>query len=118
PDLRNPIVISDVSEHFKGSGFGLVARIVEGGGVVRAIPAPKTAGHSRKFFDDMNDWARAEGHAGLGYITQKGGELGGPIAKNLGQEPTEALMQSLGLGQGDAAFFVAGLPSAFAKFAG
>src|SRR3954463_9322041 len=76
PDLRNPILISDVTEHFRGSGFGLFARIVEGGGVVRAIPAPGTAGQSRKFFDDMNDWARAEGHAGLGYITQKGGEPG------------------------------------------
>ena len=64
PDLRNPILISDVSDHFKGSGFGLFARIVEGGDVVRAIPAPGTAEKSRKFFDDMNDWARSEGHAG------------------------------------------------------
>ena len=58
PDLRNPILISDVSDHFAGSGFGLFARIVEGGGAVRAIPAPGTAEKSRKFFDDMNDWAR------------------------------------------------------------
>ena len=92
PDLRNPILISDVSDHFQGSGFGLFARIVEGGGVVRAIPAPGTAEKSRKFFDDMNDWARSEGHAGLGYITQKGGELGGPIAKNHGEEATRKLI--------------------------
>ena len=61
PDLRNPLLISDVGEHFKGSGFGLFAGIVEGGGVVRAIPAPGTAEKSRKFFDDMNEWARSEG---------------------------------------------------------
>ena len=72
PDLRNPIVITDVSEHFKGSGFGLFAQIVGAGGVVRAIPAPGTAEKSRKFFDDMNEWARKEGFAGLGYVTQQG----------------------------------------------
>mgnify|MGYP002653329794 CR=1 FL=1 len=82
------------------------------GGVVRAIPAPATHEKSRKFFDDMNDWARREGFAGLGYVTRKGGEFGGPIAKNLG-EPTDALMKALGLGQGDAAFFVAGDPNSF-----
>jgi aspartyl-tRNA synthetase len=118
PDLRNPIVISDVSEHFRGSGFGLFARIVEGGGVVRAIPAPNTAGHSRKFFDDMNDWARAEGHAGLGYITQKGGELGGPIAKNHGEEATRKLIAELGLGPDDGIFFAAGKEGQAAKLAG
>src|SRR3954462_3784885 len=91
PDLRNPILITDVSDHFRSSGFGLFARLVESGGVVRAIPAPGTAGHSRKFFDDMNEWARSEGHAGLSYITQKGGELGGPIAKNHGEEATRKL---------------------------
>jgi aspartyl-tRNA synthetase len=118
PDLRNPIVISDVSAHFQGSGFGLFARIVEGGGVVRAIPAPNTAGHSRKFFDDMNDWARAEGHAGLGYITQKGGELGGPIAKNHGEEATRKLVAELGLGPDDGIFFAAGKEAQAAKLAG
>ena len=86
PDLRNPLLISDVGEHFKGSGFGLFAGIVEKGGVVRAVPAPGTAEKSRKFFDDMNEWARSEGFAGLGYATRKGGEWGGPIAKNHGEE--------------------------------
>jgi aspartyl-tRNA synthetase len=118
PDLRNPILISDVSDHFKGSGFGLFARIVEGGDVVRAIPAPGTAEKSRKFFDDMNDWARSEGHAGLGYITQKGGELGGPIAKNHGEEATRALIAALGLGPDDGIFFAAGKADQAAKLAG
>jgi aspartyl-tRNA synthetase len=118
PDLRNPILISDVSEDFRGSGFGLFDRIVEGGGVVRAIPAPGTAGKSRKFFDDMNEWARSEGHAGLGYITQKGGELGGPIAKNHGEEATRALIARLGLGPDDGIFFAAGKEIQAAKLAG
>lgn len=118
PDLRNPILISDVSDHFRGSGFGLFDRIVEGGGVVRAIPAPRTAEKSRKFFDEMNDWARGEGHAGLGYITQKGGELGGPIAKNHGEEATRKLIAELGLGPDDGIFFAAGKELAAAKLAG
>src|SRR3569623_1332130 len=118
PDLRNPIRISDVSEHFRGSGFGLFARIVESGGVVRAIPAPGTAGQSRKFFDDMNDWARSEGHAGLGYVTQKGGELGGPIAKNHGEEGMRKLVAELGHGPDDGIFFAAGKEAQAAKLAG
>ncbi|MDE0879652.1 MAG: aspartate--tRNA ligase, partial [Sphingomonas bacterium] len=84
PDLRNPIIIADVSDHFVGSGFGRFASIVEAGDVVRAIPAPGTAEKSRKFFDDMNAWAQSEGFAGLGYATRKGGDWGGPIAKNHG----------------------------------
>jgi len=118
PDLRNPILISDVSSHFQGSGFGLFARIVEGGGTVRAIPAPGTADKSRKFFDDMNDWARSEGHAGLGYVTQKGGELGGPIAKNHGDEGMRKLIAELGLGPDDGIFFAAGKEGQAAKLAG
>jgi len=118
PDLRNPILISDVSDHFRGSGFGLFARIVEGGDVVRAIPAPNTVEKSRKFFDEMNDWARGEGHAGLGYITQKGGELGGPIAKNHGEEATRKLVETLGLGPDDGIFFAAGKEAQAAKLAG
>jgi aspartyl-tRNA synthetase len=118
PDLRNPILISDVSSHFQGSGFGLFARIVEGGGTVRAIPAPGTAEKSRKFFDEMNDWARSEGHAGLGYVTQKGGELGGPIAKNHGDEGMRKLIAELGLGPDDGIFFAAGKEAQAAKLAG
>ncbi|MFC0304251.1 aspartate--tRNA ligase [Rhizorhabdus histidinilytica] len=118
PDLRNPLEITDVTEHFKGSGFGLFARIVEGGGVVRAIPAPGAGAKSRKFFDDMNDWARAQGHAGLGYINIKGGEAGGPIAKNHGEEATAKLIAALGLGPDDGVFFAAGKELAAAKLAG
>jgi aspartyl-tRNA synthetase len=118
PDLRNPLVISDVSEHFRGSGFGLFAKLVADGQVVRAIPAPGTGEKSRKFFDDMNDWARAEGHAGLGYITRRGGVFGGPIAKNHGEEATAALYEALGLGPDDGCFFAAGKPGAAAKLAG
>jgi len=118
PDLRNPLIVSDVTDHFRGSGFGLFARMVEAGNVVRAIPAPNTAGHSRKFFDDMNEWARSEGHAGLGYITQKGGELGGPIAKNHGEEATRRLVAELGLGSDDGIFFAAGKESQAARLAG
>ncbi len=118
PDLRNPIIITDVTSHFTKSGFGLFARIVEGGGVVRAIPAPKTAEKSRKFFDDMNEWARAEGHAGLGYVTRKGGEFGGPIAKNHGEEGMNALYDAMGLGPDDGCFFAAGKEGQAAKLAG
>ncbi len=118
PDLRNPILISDVTSHFAKSGFGLFERIVEGGGVVRAIPAPKTAEKSRKFFDDMNEWARSEGHAGLGYVTRKGGEFGGPIAKNHGEEGMIALYDAMGLGLDDGCFFAAGKELQAAKLAG
>ncbi|HEY0327202.1 MAG TPA: aspartate--tRNA ligase, partial [Allosphingosinicella sp.] len=118
PDLRNPLIIKDVTEHFRGSGFGLFAKMVEGGNVVRAIPAPGTAEKSRKFFDDMNEWARSEGFAGLGYVTQKGGELGGPIAKNHGDEGMRKLIAELGLGPDDGIFFAAGKEGQAAKLAG
>ncbi len=118
PDLRNPLVIHDVTDLFKTSGFGLFERIVEGGGVVRAIPAPNTADKSRKFFDDMNEWARSEGHAGLGYVTRKAGEFGGPIAKNHGEEGMVALYNAMGLGPDDGCFFAAGKEEQAAKLAG
>ena len=101
PDLRNPLLISDVTEHFTTSGFGLFEKIVGTGGKVRVIPAPGTHEKSRKFFDEMNDWARREGFAGLGYVTRKGGEFGGPIAKNHGPERMEELYNELGLGPDD-----------------
>jgi aspartyl-tRNA synthetase len=119
PDLRNPLVMQDVSEHFRGGGFGLFARILEDKKIaVWAIPAP--TGGSRAFCDRMNSWAQGEGQPGLGYIfwSEDQGGWGGPIAKNLGPERTQAVMDQLGLGQGDAAFFVAGDPKVFYKFAG
>ncbi|WP_120717625.1 aspartate--tRNA ligase [Tsuneonella amylolytica] len=118
PDLRNPLIIADVSDHFASSGFGLFEKIVGTGGVVRAIPAPATADKSRKFFDEMNDWARREGYAGLGYVTRKGGEFGGPIAKNHGTEGMEKLYAELGLGEDDGLFFAAGKEKDAAKLAG
>ncbi len=119
PDLRNPLVMQDVSEHFRGGGFGLFARILEDSkNAVWAIPAPK--GGSRAFCDRMNSWAQGEGQPGLGYIfwSEDQGAWGGPIAKNLGAEGTDAVMGQLGLGRGDAAFFAAGDPKVFYKFAG
>ena len=118
PDLRNPILISDVSERFRGSGFGRFASIVETGDVVRAIPAPGTAEKSRKFFDDMNGWAQSEGFPGLGYATRKGGEWGGPIAKNHGEAAMAELADALGLGPDDGLFFAAGKEEQAARLAG
>ncbi len=118
PDLRNPLIIRDVSAHFAGSGFGRFADIVAGGGVVRAIPSPGTADKSRKFFDDMNVWAQGEGYPGLGYVTRKGGEFGGPIAKNHGEAGMTALYDALGLGPDDGCFFAAGDAAQAAKLAG
>ncbi|HJQ16204.1 MAG TPA: aspartate--tRNA ligase [Allosphingosinicella sp.] len=118
PDLRNPLLISDVTGHFRGGGFGLFAKIIDGGGMVRAIPAPGAGARPRSFFDGMNDWARSEGFAGLGYINIKDGEPGGPIAKNLGEEATARLLEALGLGGNDGVFFAAGKPAQAAKLAG
>lgn len=120
PDLRNPIEMQDVSDHFRDGGFGLFSKILAADpkNAVWAIPAP--GGGSRAFCDRMNSWAQGEGQPGLGYIfwSEDQGAWGGPIAKNLGAGPTDALMKALGLEQGDACFFAAGDPAVFHKFAG
>ena len=120
PDLRNPIKMQNVTEHFKGSGFKVFAGMIAADPKVEvwAIPAPK--GGSRAFCDRMNSWAQAQGQPGLGYVFWRDGEEGaaGPIAKNIGPERTEAIKTQLGLATGDAAFFVAGVPAKFYKFAG
>ncbi|WP_412555265.1 aspartate--tRNA ligase [Shimia sp. MIT1388] len=146
PDLRNPIEMQVVSEHFAGSGFAIFAKLLEQEGTeVRAIPAPK--GGSRKFCDRMNKFAQGEGLPGMGYIFWRkqsadtiaqeqgisvkevnakikageivlGEEAAGPLAKNIGPERTEAIRQQLGLGVGDAAFFLGGKPKAFEAVAG
>jgi len=120
PDTRNPIKMADVSEHFRNGGFGLFAKILgaDARNAVWAIPAP--GGGSRAFCDRMNSWAQEQGQPGLGYIfwSEDNDAWGGPIAKNLGTEATDALMAGLGMGKGDAAFFVAGDPGVFYKFAG
>ncbi|NOE17951.1 aspartate--tRNA ligase [Ruegeria atlantica] len=121
PDLRNPIKMQVVSEHFRGSGFAIFAKLLEQEGTeIRAIPAP--GGGSRKFCDRMNAFAQKEGLPGMGYIFWRdqgeGMEAAGPLAKNIGPERTEAIRQQLGLGVGDAAFFLGGKPKAFEKVAG
>ncbi|MFN3614000.1 MAG: aspartate--tRNA ligase [Rubrimonas sp.] len=120
PDLRNPIKMQVVSEHFRDSGFKIFAGIVAQGGEVRAIPAP--TGGSRAFCDRMNAWAQKEGLPGMGYIFWRGEdeatEGSGPLAKNIGPERTEAIRQQLGLKAGDAAFFLAGDPRKFVSIAG
>ena len=121
PDLRNPIEMQVVSEHFAGSGFAIFAKLLEQEGTeIRAIPAP--TGGSRKFCDRMNAFAQKEGLPGMGYIfwRDKDGEMeaAGPLAKNIGPERTEAIRQQLGLGVGDAAFFLGGKPKSFEAVAG
>jgi aspartyl-tRNA synthetase len=118
PDLRNPIVIADVTEAFRESGFGIFARAVANGAVVRAIPAPGAANRPRSFFDKLNEWAREQGMAGLGYIQFEGGEAKGPIAKNLEAPRHDIIRNAAGIEDGDAVFFVADKPAAAAKFAG
>lgn len=121
PDLRNPIEMQVVSEHFRGSGFAIFAKLLENEGTeIRAIPAP--GGGSRKFCDRMNAFAQAQGLPGMGYIfwREEGGvmEAAGPLAKNIGPERTEAIRQQLGLKVGDAAFFLGGKPAQFEAVAG
>ncbi|MBC8048815.1 MAG: aspartate--tRNA ligase, partial [Chitinophagales bacterium] len=123
PDLRNPIEMQDVSEHFRGSGFKVFAGMLEKDAKARvwAIPAPRADGGEavgRAFCDRMNSWAQQQGQPGLGYIFFREGEAAGPIAKNLGEERSEALRTQLGLKEGDAVFFAAGDPDKFYKFAG
>ena len=121
PDLRNPIKMQVVSEHFRGSGFAIFAKLLEQDGTeIRAIPAP--TGGSRKFCDRMNAFAQKEGLPGMGYIFWREGadgmEAAGPLAKNIGPERTEAIRQQLELGVGDAAFFLGGKPKTFQTVAG
>jgi len=118
PDLRNPLRIRDVTSQFAGSGFGLFAKIAASGGIVRAIPAPGAASRPRGFFDKLNEWARAEGAGGLGYVIYETDGPRGPIAKNLEPDRAEALRLACGVGAGDAVFFAAGKPEEAAKFAG
>jgi aspartyl-tRNA synthetase len=118
PDLRNPLKVTDVTEHFAGSGFGLFAKIAAGGGVVRAVPAPGAGGNPRSFFDKLNEWARAEGAGGLGYITWDAEGPKGPIARNLEPDRAAAIAAACGLKPGDAVFFAAGAKDTTPKFAG
>ena len=118
PDLRIPLRIRDVTEPFRGGSFGLFARVVDGGGAVRAIPAPGAGTHPRSFFDKLNAWAREQGAGGLGYITFDAEGAKGPIARNLEADRAEAIRAACHLGPGDAVFFAAGPRDEAAKFAG
>ncbi|PPQ28695.1 aspartate--tRNA ligase [Rhodopila globiformis] len=118
PDLRNPIRIADVTEQYAGSGFGLFARIAASGGVIRAIPAPGAGSQPRSFFDKLNDWAKAEGQGGLGYIVYDAEGPKGPIARNLEPDRAEAIRVACGLKAGDAVFFAGGKKDVAPKFAG
>ena len=118
PDLRNPIRIADVTETFRGSGFGIFAKQVEQGGIVRAIPAPGAAAKPRSFFDKLNEWAREQGAAGLGYISFAADGAKGPIAKNLDEARLTAIRAAAGVKDGDALFFACDKKAAAEKFAG
>ena len=118
PDLRNPLEIVDVTEAFRGGGFGIFARVIDGGAVVRAIPAPGAGAQPRSFFDKLNDWALKQGAPGLGYVVFAEDGPRGPIAKNLEPERTAQIKEAAGLADGDAVFFAADKPAAAARFAG
>jgi aspartyl-tRNA synthetase len=117
PDLRNPIEMIDATHVFRGSGFKIFAGMIEKNENVRVWAIPAKAGGSRAFCDRMNSWAQGEGQPGLGYIFFREGEGAGPVATNVGAERTENLRAELDLGDGDAIFFVAGVPRDFAAFA-
>ncbi len=118
PDLRNPLVIVEASDVFRGSSFQVFAKAVEAGGAVRAIRAPAVASRPRSFFDKLNDWARGEGKPGLGYVVLEAGAAKGPIAKFLDAPRLDSLKALTGAGDGDAVFFVCDKPLEAAKFAG
>jgi aspartyl-tRNA synthetase len=118
PDLRNPIRMSAVTEHFKESGFKVFARMIEADPRTEVWAIPAKGGGSRAFCDRMNAWAQGEGQPGLAYIFFREGEGAGPVAKNIGPERTAAIRDELALSEGDAVFFVAGDPKKFAAFAG
>ena len=118
PDLRNPLLLTDVTTHFAGSGFALFARIAAAGGQVRAIPAPGAAARPRSFFDKLGEWARGEGAGGLGYISFEADGALGPIARNLDAHRAEAIRLACGLQPGDAVFFAAGSGAEMVRFSG
>ncbi len=118
PDLRNPIEMSNVTDTFKGSGFRIFAGMIDKDPKVEVWAIPAKTGGSRAFCDRMNSWAQGEGQPGLGYIFFRDGEGAGPLAKNIGPERTLSLRDDLGLQDGDAVFFVCGVPKNFATFAG
>lgn len=118
PDLRNPLIISDVTQSFKKSNFSVFANAIENGSIVRAIPAPNAASKPRSWFDKLNDWAKENGQGGLGYITFSDEGPKGPIAKNLDNDRINQIQKICSLKTGDAVFFVCGKENNASKFAG
>ncbi len=120
PDLRNPIEMQNVSDAFRGSGFKIFANILANDPKAEVWAIPAKGGGNRAFCDRMNSWAQGEGQPGLGYIFWREGEESGagPLPKNIGPERTKQIADQLGIGVGDAAFFIAGKPEQFVKFAG
>lgn len=119
PDLRNPIILSDATDIFVGSGFGIFTKSIEQGKVIRAIPAPGTADQPRSFFDKRIAYAQELGAQGLAYIIfDKDGNAKGPIAKFLSDEKLVELKQVAGLNDGDAVFFACDNEAGAAKLAG
>ena len=118
PDLRNPLVIADAAGVFRDSGFGVFARAIAAGEVIRAIPAPGAAKQPRSWFDRLNDWARDEGAPGLGYVVFADGQARGPIARFLDEDRLSLLRENTGVGEGDAVFFVAGRKAEAERLAG
>ncbi|MGI9392575.1 MAG: aspartate--tRNA ligase [Parvibaculales bacterium] len=117
PDLRNPIEMEDVSEHFRGSDFKIFASLLEKDEEMRVWAIPAKTGGSRAFCDRMNNWAQGEDQPGLGYIFFREGEGAGPVAKNIGGERTKSIAKQLDLHDGDSVFFIAGKPKVFSDFA-
>jgi aspartyl-tRNA synthetase len=118
PDLRNPLIIADCTESFRGGGFGLFSRAIEKGAIVRAIPAPGAGDRPRSFFDKLNDWAKEQGWGGLGYIICDAGGGKGPIANNLEADRVSGILQSMSLTNGDAVFFACDKEPRAAQLAG
>ncbi len=119
PDLRNPLIIKDVTDAFKDSGFTIFANNIKNGAVVKAIKAPKVSDKPRSFFDDLNKWAQNNGKKGLGYITfDISGEEKGPIAKNLEKDRINLIQEICEIENGDSVFFVCDTLYAAQSFAG
>jgi len=118
PDLRNPLIISDVTEVFDGSDFSIFSKNIKNGSIVRAIPAPRTSDRPRSFFDKLNLWAQGAGMPGLGYVVFEDGAAKGPIAKFLDQDRLNKLKELANVSDTDAVFFVCGKPNDCIKNAG
>ncbi|QXK91740.1 aspartate--tRNA ligase [Neoehrlichia mikurensis] len=119
PDLRNPIIITDMTEIFQDSNFNTFKTNILSGMVVRAIPAPDTANNPRSFFDSKIEYAKKIGAKGLGYITFDNNFIAkGPIAKFLNETQINKIKITSNLNPGDSIFFISDIPNKASEFAG